>query len=79
MEDKVVERFLKYVRYNTQSDSKTKLTPSTPGQLLFARTLADELITIGLKDVEVDENGYVMATLPPNTTEKLPVVGFIAR
>ncbi len=78
MEDKVVERFLKYVRYNTQSDSKTKLTPSTPGQLLFARTLADELITIGLKDVEVDENGYVMATLPPNTTEKLPVVGFIA-
>ncbi len=78
MEERVVERFLKYVNHNTQSDPKTNLTPSTPGQILFARSLAKELQTIGLKEVEVDDNGYLTATLPANTTENIPVVGFIA-
>lgn len=78
MEDRVVERFLRYVKHNTQSDPKTNLTPSTPGQIIFARMLALELKSIGLKDIDVDDNGYVIATLPANIKENIPVVGFIA-
>lgn len=73
----IVERFLKYVSFCTTSDENTCMTPSTPGQLEFARYLADELKTIGLKDVTLDENGYIMATLPA-TAEGRPVIGFIA-
>ena len=73
----IVERFLKYVSFCTTSDENTGMTPSTPGQLEFARYLADELKTIGLKDVTLDENGYIMATLPA-TAEGRPVIGFIA-
>lgn len=78
MEERVVERFLRYVKHNTQADPKTNLTPSTPGQIIFARALAQELKAIGLKEVEVDDNGYLTATLPANTPEDIPVVGFIA-
>lgn len=78
MRDKVVERFLQYVRYDTQSDPRTGVTPSTPGQMFFARMLGEELKRIGMEEVEADENGYVMATLPSNTGEESPVVGFIA-
>lgn len=78
MENKVVERFLKYVRYNTCSDSASGTTPSTAGQLEFAGALMDELKYIGLQDVEVDEFGYVYATLPANDKGDNTVVGFVA-
>ena len=73
----ITERFLKYVSFCTTSDENTGMTPSTPGQMEFARFLADELKAIGLKDVTLDENGYVIATLPA-TAEGRPVIGFIA-
>ncbi len=74
----VLERFLKYVKYNTQSDPKTGLNPSTPGQMEFAYVLCEELKTIGLQDVDVDENGYVMGFLPSNMEREVPAIGFIA-
>lgn len=74
----ITERFLKYVGFCTTSDETTGLTPSTPGQMEFAMALRDELKSIGLEDVDLDDNGYVMATLPANTTEQKPVIGFIA-
>jgi tripeptide aminopeptidase len=79
----IVERFLKYVSFCTTSDENTGMTPSTPGQMEFAKYLAEELKTIGLKDVTLDKNGYVMATLPASeglqvTGDRLPVIGFIA-
>ena len=74
----LTERFLKYVTFATTSDDTTGLTPSTPGQMIFANYLVEELKSIGLKDAEVDKNGYVMATLPANSDEKIPTLGFIA-
>ena len=74
----VLERFLKYVKYNTQSDPKTGLNPSTPGQMEFAYVLCEELKAIGLQDVDVDENGYVMGFLPSNMEREVPAIGFIA-
>ena len=77
----IVERFLKYVSFCTTSDENTNMTPSTPGQMEFARFLKDELRSIGLTDVSLDENGYIMATLEVNSQElkaKSPVIGFIA-
>ena len=74
----ITERFLKYVSFCTTSDENTNLTPSTPGQMLFAEYLRDELKSVGLLDVELDSNGYIMATLPANTSEQLPTIGFIA-
>ncbi len=76
---KLVDRFLEYVKFDTQSDELTNLTPSTPGQMIFARHLKEELERIGLADVELDENGYLMATLPGNIEgADVPTVGFIA-
>ena len=74
----ITDRFLQYVQYCTTSDETTGLTPSTPGQMEFAQVLRDELKSIGLEEVDLDENGYVMATLPANTDDKKPVIGFIA-
>ena len=76
----IVDRFLKYVSFCTTSDENTGMTPSTPGQMEFARYLADELKAIGMTDVSLDENGYIMATLEANGqgTKELPVIGFIA-
>ena len=74
----LTERFLKYVSFATTSDDTTGLTPSTPGQMIFANYLVEELKAIGLKDAEVDKNGYVMATLPANSDKELPTLGFIA-
>ncbi len=75
----VVDRFLDYVKFDTQSDELTNLTPSTPGQMIFAQHLEQILQSMGLKDISLDENGYLMATLPGNSPkENLPVVGFIA-
>ncbi|TAJ10455.1 peptidase T [Marinilabiliaceae bacterium JC017] len=75
----IIDRFLRYVKVDTQSDSNTGLTPSTPGQMAFAKKMAEELKQIGLKEVDLDKNGYVMATIPATSgKEKAPVVGFIA-
>jgi len=77
---KLVERFLDYVSYDTQSDELTNMTPSTPGQMIFAEHLRDELNALGLKDITLDDNGYLMATLPSNLPigVTVPTVGFIA-
>ncbi len=75
----VVDRFLQYVKFDTQSDELTNMTPSTPGQMVFAEFLKGEMEKLGLKDISLDENGYLMGTLPGNITDrKVPVVGFIA-
>ncbi len=74
----LIDRFLKYVSFDTRSDDKTGMTPSTPGQFLFAQYLENELKEIGLHDVVLDDNGYLMATLPANTEKKVPVIGFIS-
>lgn len=74
----VLDRFLGYVKYDTQSDELTNLTPSTPGQMVFAQALEKELKSLGLKDITLDDNGYLMATLPSNIDRKVPTVGFIA-
>ena len=75
----VVDRFLQYVKFDTQSDELTNMTPSTPGQMIFAQHLEKELREMGLSDISLDDNGYLMATLPGNTARKdVPTVGFIA-
>ena len=74
----VIERFLKYVTFDTQSDESTGVTPSTPKQMVFAQYLKTELEELGLKDISLDENGYLFATLPSNVNHEVPVVGFIA-
>lgn len=74
----VTDRFLKYVTFDTQSSESTGTTPSTPGQRVFAEALVKELKEIGLKDISLDENSYLMATLPANTSKSLPSIGFIA-
>lgn len=76
--ENLVERFLRYVKIETTSDESSISVPSTDAQLRFAGTLADELKEIGMSNVTVDNNGYVMASLPSNTSKKLPVIGFIA-
>lgn len=74
----IVERFLKYVSFDTQSAEDSKTTPSTEKQWILARYLKEELEGIGLTEVEIDEHAYVYATLPANTDKPLPTVGFIA-
>ena len=75
----VVERFLRYVTYGTQSSETSGTTPSTHGQRIFAEALVNELMTLGLEDVSIDEHAYVMATLPANTdAENIPTIGFIS-
>ena len=75
----VTDRFLRYVKYDTQSDELTNLTPSTPGQFKFAQVLEKELRELGLEEISLDENGYLMATLPANTDKAgVPTIGFIA-
>ncbi|MCD8262697.1 MAG: peptidase T [Bacteroides sp.] len=74
----VTDRFLNYVTFDTQSDENSGVTPSTPGQMTFARYLKTELETLGLEEITLDENGYLFATLPANTDKEVPVIGFIA-
>lgn len=74
----LVERFLKYVSFDTQSNEETGVTPSTEGQMVFARYLKEELESLGLEDVSLDDNGYLFATLPANAGEDIPTIGFIA-
>ena len=74
----LVDRFLKYVSFDTQSDESTGLTPSTPKQMVFAEYLKTELESLGLEDITLDEHGYLFATLPANIDKKVPTIGFIA-
>ena len=73
-----VDRFLKYVKYDTQSNEESETFPSDPKQLELSKELVNELKEIGLEDAHMDEWGYVMATLPSNTDKEVPVIGFIA-
>lgn len=74
----LVNRFLKYVSFDTQSDENSGVTPSTSGQLEFANYLKKELEEVGLEDITLDDNGYLFATLPANTEKKVPTIGFIS-
>src|SRR5919198_1655728 len=74
----LLERFLRYVRIDTQSRRERERSPSTPGQLDLSRMLVDELRAAGLQDAELDGNGYVMATLPATVDGDPPVIGLIA-
>lgn len=74
----VVERFLRYVKFDTKSDEESNTVPSTKGQMVFAKELVKELKEIGLSDVSVDDKGYIMATLPSNIEKQIPTIGFIA-
>ena len=77
--EELTERFLKYVRFDTQSSEDTKgLCPSTKRQLALAEYLRDELKALGLQNIELDEHAYLYATLPANTDKKVPTIGFIA-
>ena len=74
----LVERFLRYVSFDTQSDENSGVTPSTPKQMVFAQYLKNELEDLGIEEIELDEHGYLYATLPANTDKEVPTIGFIA-
>ncbi|NKE06931.1 peptidase T [Mesobacillus selenatarsenatis] len=78
MKNEIIERFTSYVKVDTQSDESSETTPSTAGQLTLANMLAEELKTIGMEEVSIDDHGYVMATLPANTDKNVPTIGFLA-
>ncbi|QHW32875.1 peptidase T [Paenibacillus rhizovicinus] len=78
MKDEILKRFTSYIEINTQSDDDSETCPSTDGQWNLARLLEKELKAIGLTEVTLDENGYVMATLPANTDRDVPTIGFIS-
>ncbi|EPY09740.1 MULTISPECIES: peptidase T [Paenibacillus] len=78
MKQELIERFTSYVKVNTQSNDDSETCPSTPGQLDLARLLVDELKALGMEEVTMDENGYVMATLPANTDKDIPTIGFLS-
>lgn len=73
-----MDRFITYVKVDTQSDGSSDTTPSTKGQWTLANMLVEELKAIGMEEVTVDDNGYVMATLPSNSDKEIPVIGFLA-
>lgn len=74
----LTERFLDCVRFDTQSDELTNMTPSTPGQMEFAKYLKTILEGMGLEEISLDDNGYLFATLPSNIDHEVPTIGFIA-
>ncbi len=76
--DQIVNRFLKYVSFDTQSDEASSSTPSTEKQFRLAEYLVEELRAVGLEEVEMDTQGYVYATLPSNVEHAVPTIGFIA-
>ena len=78
MENKLVERFLSYTQFDTQSSEDSQTVPSTPKQLVFAEYLKQELEREGLEDVEMDEKGYIYATLKSNMEKQVPTIGFIS-
>ena len=78
MKQQFLDRFLRYVRVNTQSDGASQSVPSTSCQLSLAKLLKSELELMGLSEVSLDNNGYIMARLPANTDKEIPAIGFIA-
>jgi len=76
--EQIKDRFLKYIQIDTQSDPESQTTPSTKKQWDLARLLARELEDIGLEDVTIDKNAYIMATLPSNVDHEVPTIGFIS-
>ncbi|WP_394340042.1 peptidase T [Leeuwenhoekiella nanhaiensis] len=74
----LIDRFISYVTIDTQSDPESSDTPSTQKQWDLARKLHQELLDFGLDDATIDDNGYIMATLPATSSKKLPVIGFIS-
>ena len=75
---RIEDRFLKYISFDTKSDVCSKTCPSTPGQMEFAKYLKKELEEIGLQDVYLDENGYLMAMIQSNVGKEVPAIGFIS-
>jgi tripeptide aminopeptidase len=78
MKEEIIKRLTSYVIVDTQSNEESDTCPSTPGQLTLANKLVDELKAIGMEDVTMDPNGYVMATLPTNSDKQVPTIGFLA-
>lgn len=78
LKDEIMDRFIAYAKVDTQSSDESESCPSTPGQLMLAQMLVEELKAIGMEEVTMDENGYVMATLPANTDKTVPTIGFLA-
>jgi len=76
--ENIIKRFVSYITIDTESDSKSNSTPSTKKQWDLANKLAEELKAIGMHDVTIDENAYIMATLPSNVEHKVPTIGFIS-
>jgi len=74
----IIDRFLSYVKIDTQSDPDSETTPSTPKQWELSNKLVEELKAIGMQEVSIDEHAYVMATLPSNVSHKVPVIGFVS-
>lgn len=78
MKEALIKRLISYAKVDTQSNEESETCPSTPGQLTLLNMLVEELKSIGMKDITIDENGYVMATLPANTDKEVPTIGFLA-
>ena len=78
MKKSVVDRFLKYVKFDTESNPEIDTTPSTPGQMVLAQELKKEMEEMGLTDITLDDNAYLMATLPANIEGNIPTIGFIS-
>ncbi|MGG5180078.1 peptidase T [Bacillus sp. MM09(2025)] len=78
MKEEMIQRFTSYVTVDTQSDADKESCPSTEGQLNLARQLVEEMKSIGIQEVTMDENGYVMGTIPSNTEKDVPTIGFLA-
>ena len=74
----LINRFVSYVTVDTESDPTSESTPSTAKQWDLANALVEELKSIGMQEVSIDENAYIMATLPSNSAKKLPIIGFIS-
>ena len=73
----ITERFLNYTKFDTQSSEDSETVPSTSKQLVFAKYLKEELEREGLSNIEMDEQGYIYATLKANTKKEIPTIGFI--
>lgn len=76
--NQLVERFLQYVSFDTKSNPANEHCPSSPGQMTFAQSLKQEMVDLGLSEVTLDKNGYLMAKLPSNVDYSVPSIGFVA-
>ncbi|MCM3755902.1 peptidase T [Sporosarcina aquimarina] len=78
MKEQLLERFIRYAKIDTESDENSSTTPSSANQWDLLHLLKEELTTLGMEDITLDENGYLFATLPANTDKEIPVIGFLA-